>query len=324
MALKPANDILLLEFYQTRDIKIRNQIVQANMGLVGLVAKKMLNCCNIPIEDLIQIGSMGLIKAIEGFNPNRKIKFSGYAFRFINGAILQYIRDKSHLVKVPRGLQELHQKIKRYAQHNGLTYEQAAVSLEINLADAREAAIACNQINPGIHDISSVQPEKPPLELINLLGRLPELHAKILSSLYIDQISITAASKLYGLKFREIRKIEKESIEKLRLIAQGEVQCPNCGSCHTVKNGRRGNKQSYLCRSCKFQFRENALPRGRQGYADNIKIKVLEFLAEGKSSYWCETYLGIDHTTAFLWSKTYVIQGRKILRKRMIRSIVSE
>ncbi|MFM6725919.1 MAG: sigma factor [Dolichospermum sp.] len=85
---------LLLNYHETKDIKIRNRIVINNMGLVYEVAHKMAYCCDLPLDDLIQIGSTGLIRAIERFDPEKKCKLSSIAVLFINGAILQFIRDK--------------------------------------------------------------------------------------------------------------------------------------------------------------------------------------------------------------------------------------
>ena len=302
MTKKYADD-LLLEYYSSRNIKIRNQIINANMALVVHVVNKMVYNCRIPKDDLIQIGSLGLIKAVEGFNPKRNILFSSYAVKFIHGEILHFIRDKSRMVKVPREIQELHQKIKNHSKKQGLTYEQSAIALEINLVDAMAAATACNEIIIDIPDIpNSINKESYSI-LVGLLQHLSCDEFNIIKSLYIDQLSITATSKLYKLRFKEIRKIEKQSIQKLQLIAQNRVKCPQCGNFNTIKNGKRGNKQSYLCKCCKFQFRENALPIGRPGYDDKIKFKAIKFMSEGKSSYWCETYLGMDNTTAYLWYK---------------------
>ena len=302
MTKKYADD-LLLEYYSSRNIKIRNQIINANMALVVHVANKMVYNCRIPKDDLIQTGTLGLIKAVEGFNPKRNIPFSSYAFKFIHGEILHFIRDKSRMVKIPREIQELHQKIKNHSKKQGLTYEQSAIALEINLVDAMAAATACNEIIIDIPDIpNSINKESYSI-LVGLLQHLSCDEFNIIKSLYIDQLSITATSKLYKLRFKEIRKIEKQSIQKLQLIAQNRVKCPQCGNFNTIKNGKRGKKQSYLCKCCKFQFRENALPIGRPGYDDRIKCKAIKFMSEGKSSYWCETYLGMDNTTAYLWHK---------------------
>ncbi|MFY7887047.1 MAG: sigma-70 family RNA polymerase sigma factor [Dolichospermum sp.] len=318
------NQQLLINFHRTKNIRLRNKIVEMNMGLVGHVAGRMTACCTVPREDLIQIGAEGLIKAVERFDPTKKIKLSSYAVPFIYGAMAQFVRDKARMVKVPRPLQEIHQKLKRHAQKHGVTYEQAAVQLNISLQLAKEAALACNQSNPELPDSLTVEEQEELETILPLIDKLPELHAAIIKSLYIDQIPVKTLCQLHDLKLKELHRIESESLQKLKLIIAGRVQCPNCKSYQTIKNGKRDGKQSYLCKSCQTQFRENPLPNGRRGYSNNVKLKVLEAIANGKSSYWCETYLGIDHSTASLWSKNYVIDNSINLSKKQMSTSQSQ
>jgi RNA polymerase sigma-B factor len=289
-----------------------------NMGLVGHVAGKMTACCTVPMEDLIQIGAEGLIKAIEKFDPDKKVKLSSYAVPFIYGAMAQFVRDKARMVKVPRSLQETHQKLKRYAQKHSVTYEQASIELNISLQVAKEAAMACNQNNPELPEQSTTEQQEESDSILPLIDKLPEFHATIIKDLYISHIPVKMLCQIHNIKLRELRRIESDALRKLKLIAVGRVQCPNCKDYQTIKNGKRDGKQGYLCKSCHTQFRENPLPTGRRGYSNNVKVKVLEAITNGKSSYWCETYLGIDHSTAFLWSKNYVIDSSmNLLKKRM-------
>jgi len=288
------------------------------MGLVGHVATKMTACCTVPLDDLIQIGATGLIKAVERFDPTKKIKLSSYAVPFINGAILQFIRDRARLVKVPRPLQEVHQKLKRYTQKHGVTYEQAAFELNISLQVAKEAALACNQNNPELPEQLTAEQQEELDTILPLLDKLPKFHATIITALYIEQIPVKVLCKLHNIKLKELRRIESESLRKLKLMAAGRIQCPNCKDYQTIKNGKRDGKQGYLCKSCNTQFRENPSPVGRRGYSDNVKLRALNAIANGKSSYWCEVYLGVDHSTASLWSKNYVINNSINLSKKQM------
>jgi RNA polymerase sigma factor (sigma-70 family) len=288
------------------------------MGLVGHIAGKMTDCCTIPREELIQIGAEGLIKAVEKFNPTKKVKLSSYAVPFIYGAMAQFVRDKARMVKVPRSLQETHQKLKRYAQKHGVTYEQAAIGLNISLQVAKEAAIACNQNNPELPEQLTTEQAEESESILPLLDKLPELHATIIKDLYITHIPAKTLCQIHNIKLKELRRIESDALRKLKLIAGGRVQCPNCKDYQTIKNGKRDGKQGYLCKSCQTQFRENPLPTGRRGYSNDVKVKVLEAIANGKSSYWCETYLGVDHSTASLWSKNYVINNLINLSKKQM------
>lgn len=93
-------------FARERDPKTRDQLVAMHHNLVRFLAGKFMNRGE-PIEDLVQVGTIGLINAIDRYDPERGTKFSTYATPTIVGEIRRYFRDKSWSLKVPRRLQEL-------------------------------------------------------------------------------------------------------------------------------------------------------------------------------------------------------------------------
>jgi RNA polymerase sigma factor (sigma-70 family) len=315
------NQSLLLEYHQNRDIRLRNVLVEQNLGLVHMVAHKMINYCTLPFEELVQIGSGGLIKAVERFEPAKKRKFSSLAVPFIQGAILQWLRDKGRLVKVPRNLQETHQKIKRYSQQEGIPYIQAASLLDIAPKLAEEASTACTQYLLELPQALAANTVDEQFDWEPLLAKLPQQHATIIRSIYIEAIPLREIVRSHSLKSSEIKKIESLAIHQLKAIVAGRVKCPSCGKYETIKNGRRTGKQSYLCKSCGHQFVENPAPVGRRGYDLETRSKVLSHIAQGKSLHWCETYYQVDHSTIYLWAKSYGIKGRKVSRKVMMTPV---
>lgn len=101
---------LLTAYYRNPSVKLRNQIVQLNIGLVRATAHRVSRQCAEPYEDLEQIGFLGLIRAIERFNPHQGCAFSSFAIPYIRGAMLHFLRDNGSLVKMPRRWQELQQE----------------------------------------------------------------------------------------------------------------------------------------------------------------------------------------------------------------------
>jgi len=97
---------LFRQYIQTRDPKIRDQLVMMHQNLVRFLAGKFANRGE-PLEDLVQVGVIGLINAIDRFDPTRGTKFSTYATPTIVGEIRRHFRDKAWSLKVPRRLQEL-------------------------------------------------------------------------------------------------------------------------------------------------------------------------------------------------------------------------
>jgi RNA polymerase sigma-B factor len=315
------NESLLLEYSKTKDICTRNIICEQNLGLVHMIAHKMVHRCVLPFDELVQIGSTGLIKAVERFDPDKKRKFSSLAIPFIQGAILQWIRDKGRLVKVPRNLQETHQKIKRYAQSQGVAYNIAAQELGISLKLAGEANAACTQYIQDLPISLTAAVVEDKLEWESLLSQLPPQHAVVIRNIYIEATPIKEVAKQHSLKLSEIKKIEVEAIELLRSIISECIKCPSCNKYTTIKNGKRTGKQCHLCKTCGYQFVENPAPVGRRGYSKEVKSKVLSHIASGKSLHWCENYYKVDHSTIYLWAKKYDIKGRNISRKLMMTPV---
>lgn len=86
-------------------------IIEQTMELVKKIATPIAVQTSMPTEDLIQVGALGLIKAIEFYEPDKNAKFETYANYFIKGEIKHFVRDKAGLIKTPRKVQELLYKI---------------------------------------------------------------------------------------------------------------------------------------------------------------------------------------------------------------------
>jgi RNA polymerase sigma-B factor len=85
----------------------RERLVEQYIGLVEFLARRFRNRGE-PLEDLVQVGTIGLLKAIDRFDLDREVEFSTYATPTIVGELKRHFRDKGWAVRVPRRLQELH------------------------------------------------------------------------------------------------------------------------------------------------------------------------------------------------------------------------
>lgn len=97
---------LFAEYARTHDTVIRDELIAAHANLVRYLAGKFANRGE-PLEDLVSVGNIGLIKAVDRFDPNRGIQFSTFATPTIVGEIRRHFRDKGWSLKVPRRFQEL-------------------------------------------------------------------------------------------------------------------------------------------------------------------------------------------------------------------------
>ncbi len=102
---------LLFRYHKEGDQRARELVIQEQLPLVEFLARKFAGRGE-PVDDLVQVASVGLIKAVDRFDVDRNIEFSTYATPSILGEIKRYFRDKGWSMRVPRGLQELRQSAK--------------------------------------------------------------------------------------------------------------------------------------------------------------------------------------------------------------------
>jgi RNA polymerase sigma-B factor len=98
------------EYAKTRDRTLRDELITAHMGLAEYLARRFTNRGE-PLDDLVQVASLGLLKAVDRFDPERGLEFSTYATPTIVGELKRHFRDKGWAVRVPRRVQELHLRL---------------------------------------------------------------------------------------------------------------------------------------------------------------------------------------------------------------------
>lgn len=139
---------LLMNYFQQPSVKVRNQLVLLNAGLVRQIAHRIGRQCAEPYQDLEQIGYLGLIRAIERFNPHQGCAFSSFAVPYIRGEVLHFLRDKSSVLKIPRRWQELQKEGEKVRQQltaklgRKVRDEEIAVVLNVSVNEWRETQAA--------------------------------------------------------------------------------------------------------------------------------------------------------------------------------------
>ncbi|WP_218083127.1 RNA polymerase sigma factor SigF [Anthocerotibacter panamensis] len=139
---------LLQRYREKPTVHLRNELVRRNVGLVRKVAHQVSRRCSEPYEDLVQVGCLGLIRAVERFDVGRGHSFSSFAVPYIRGEMQHYLRDRSSSVRIPRRLQELARRGRRVgheaAQDMGHApcEKELANILEISSEELRQVKLA--------------------------------------------------------------------------------------------------------------------------------------------------------------------------------------
>jgi RNA polymerase sigma-B factor len=136
---------LFQEYQHTWDPALREQLVLAYTRLAAYLARKFAYRGE-PLEDLVQVAHVGLLQAVDRFDPERGVKFTSYATEVIVGEIKRHFRDKSWSVHVPRRLRErnhsLMQAVERLSARLGHspTIAEIAEDVGVSLEDCRRGA----------------------------------------------------------------------------------------------------------------------------------------------------------------------------------------
>ena len=222
------NTLELLRQYQSNpDLNLRNQLVQLNIGLVRREAYRWLQQSTESFDDLMQVGSMGLIRAIERFDMGKGYAFSSFATPYIRGEIQHYMRDKSTSMRIPRRWQALQSQSKRVVRQlqtdlgrlpNDL---EIAAALDISCAEWQEVKLA-NRNRSLLSLDAPVQDE----ESACLGDLLPDLKYRSFQLAQEDQIRLQQALYQLEQRTREVLEFvflydltQKETAERMGISA---------------------------------------------------------------------------------------------------------
>lgn len=228
-ALKSESLELLRAYHQSPSAEIRNRLVQLNFGLVRKEAHHWVNQCTESYDDLLQVGSLGLIRAIERFDVTKGHAFSSFAIPYIRGEIQHYLRDKGSAVRIPRRWQVLQQQaigIMRDLQaqlHRPPTDAEVAAALGISLNEWQEIKLAYRNRAPLSLDAPMRGEDETATSLVDLVPD-PQYHSFQLAQ--EDQIRLQQALVQLEKRTREVLEFvflhdltQKETAERLGISA---------------------------------------------------------------------------------------------------------
>lgn len=229
------------------DKEARDRLVMENMGLVYSVSRRFIGR-GCELEDINQIGTIGLIKAIDKFDDSFDVRFSTYAVPMIAGEIKRFLRDDG-MLKVSRSIKENGYRIKRVSDElvskNGreATVEELAAATELSVEDvvmALDAGTDVESIYRTVYqgdgseiflvdkitsadNVSSSEGSLPQQEkmldmimLRQLLEELDETERKLISLRYFKEMTQSAVANELGISQVQVSRLEKKILQKLR------------------------------------------------------------------------------------------------------------
>jgi RNA polymerase sigma-B factor len=241
---------LSTEYAITREPRLREVLVLHHQRLVRSIATRFLGAGEA-LEDLIQVGNIGLINALDRYNPAQGTRFSTYATPTILGEIKRHFRDKASSIKVPRWLQELHQATRKATQ--ALTQElgrppsvaEIAARLgvtEEEVVEAQESGEASNLLSldthlegHGVIDSAS---------LLDLVGRVDKtLHEfetygdlrnaiellgprerEVIALRFFDEMSQAKIAKKLNISQMHVSRLQQRALKRLREMLSDEIR----------------------------------------------------------------------------------------------------
>jgi RNA polymerase sigma-B factor len=247
--------ILLRRYHEDGDLQAREKLIEQYMSLVRSLARRY-SYRGEQLEDLVQIGAIGLIKAIDRFDLERGVELTTYATPNIIGEIKRHFRDKGWSVRVPRGLQELNVQLSRLVEQ--LTVQlarsptipelaKAAGVEEEQVLEALESGRAYTSLSLSAGSGSGGHDDDGELDPLESLGTeehqyevsedravlapgfrvLDARERKILHLRFFEGLTQSQIAQQIGISQMHVSRLIRRSLEKIRAeIAADEVEQP--------------------------------------------------------------------------------------------------
>jgi RNA polymerase sigma-B factor len=233
--------ILLRRYHEDGDLQAREQLIEQYMSLVRSLARRY-SYRGEQLEDLVQIGAIGLIKAIDRFDLDRGVELTTYATPNIIGEIKRHFRDKGWSVRVPRGLQELNVQLSRLVDQLTVQYSRSPTIPELAKAagveeeevlEALESGRAYTSLSLSVGGGGGDDDDLDPLESLGTEEHqyevsedravlapgfkvLDERERKILQLRFFEGLTQSQIAQQVGISQMHVSRLIRRSLEKIR------------------------------------------------------------------------------------------------------------
>lgn len=206
------------------DAEARDRLIEANLGLVRAVVCRFRNA---DFEELFQVGCLGLVKAVDRFDPGKGTRFSTYAFKVILGEIRKYLRD-SWQTGVPRRLKGIWRQARQVEEQlagrlgRSVSLREVADEMGIDPAELVASMEAClppaplEGCFPGLSSSSAEQHALDRLTLWECLNTLEERERRVLLFRFFAGKTQSEVADAIGLSQAQVSRLESQALRKLR------------------------------------------------------------------------------------------------------------
>jgi len=239
---------MLRQYALTRDETLRNKLVEAHLYIASIVARRFARR-GVDYDDLYQVASLALIKAVERYDPDRGVKFVSFATPTMIGEVKNYFRDKAQTISLPRRGRELLGKIASAREaleqqlYRAPTTEELAESMNVPLDDIVEALEMQGAAMPASLDAMLPGEDDGGATLRNLIGvnesgfgrfeahesirqmldSISPTERKILINRYFGNLSQREVAQHLGVSQMTVSRAERKALTQLRGILEKDV-----------------------------------------------------------------------------------------------------
>jgi RNA polymerase sigma-B factor len=241
----------LMQYQQNPSVSLRNKLVKMNAGLVRKIAHRVSHQCAEPYEDLEQIGYLGLIRAIERFNPTQGCAFSSFAVPYIRGEMLHFLRDRSSSVKVPRRWQDLQKEGQKaraeltarlgrspldseIAEKLNITLfewreikmavkNRMPLSLDATVSQQVDSSITLGETLPDARCVALQRLEEDRQQIQHALGQLEDKTRAAIEFVYFSDLSRKEAAERIGVSPMTVTRRIQRGLDQMMTVLQPQT-----------------------------------------------------------------------------------------------------
>lgn len=241
---------LFAELRETRNARLRDHLIERHEGLVRHVAR-VYTGSGESYEDIVSVGHVGLVNAVDRFDPERGTKFATFAVPTIKGEIRRYFRDRTWGIRVPRRIQELSLKARRAVeaitqQHGrsptylelatqlGCSEEEVIEAMEVGRQydllsidtggtdeDGDEGLATVDRAGVTDHDLESIGDRD---EIAWALAQLPARQRMVIMLRYYTDLSQQEVGERLGISQMHVSRLQQKALQRLHRIISKEEE----------------------------------------------------------------------------------------------------